>query len=426
MASIKINGGKTLNGEINVSGNKNAVLPILAATLLTDEKITLYNVPNILDVKNMLETAAHLGVDVNFSNKKLELQAKTIKHTAIPKHFCNLTRTSLLFTGPLLIREKKASFWPPGGDVIGRRRLDAHFYGLTTMGAKLSSTEHPYTLTADEITGKDLFLDEASVTATEHIMMTAVLAKGTTFIRNAAAEPHVQDLAEFLISMGADIKGHGTNTLQINGVSKLHGTEYTISEDHIEAGSFLALVAATGGGIKINGITPKHYWMTRRIFEKFGVHFEFENNSIIMPQGQELIIKPDFANAIPVISDGPWPQYPSDMMSCTIVMATQAQGNVLFFEKMFESRIYFVDNLIRMGANAIVCDPHRVVISGPAKLRATEMSSPDIRAGMALLIAALCAKGTSIIHNANIINRGYESVIEKISNLGADIESIKM
>ena len=426
MASIKINGGKTLNGEIKVSGNKNAVLPILAAALLTDEKITLYNVPNILDVKNMLETASYLGVEVNFNNKKLELQAKKIKNTSIPKHFCNLTRTSLLFTGPLLIRAKKASFWPPGGDVIGHRRLDAHFYGLTTMGAELCFTDPPYSLTAKKITGKDLFLDEASVTATEHIMMTAVLAKGTTFIRNAAAEPHVQDLAEFLISMGADIKGHGTNTLQINGVSKLHGTEYTISEDHIEAGSFLALAATTGGGIRINGISPKHYWMTRRIFEKFGIHFEFDNNSIVMPQDQQLIVKPDFANAIPVVSDGPWPQYPSDMMSCTIVMATQAQGNILFFEKMFESRIYFVDNLIRMGANAIVCDPHRVVISGPAKLRATEMSSPDIRAGMALLIAALCAKGTSVIHNANIIHRGYESVIEKISKLGADIESMKI
>jgi UDP-N-acetylglucosamine 1-carboxyvinyltransferase len=422
MKSIKINGGKPLNGEINVSGNKNAVLPILAATLLTDEKITLYNVPDILDVKNMLKTAEYLGVEVNFNEKVLELQTKNIKHTKIPKSYCNLTRTSLLFTGPLLIRTGKASFWPPGGDVIGRRRLDAHFYGLTTMGAKLISPDLPYSLTAEKIMGKDLFLDEASVTATEHIMMTAVLAEGTTFIRNAAAEPHVQDLAEFLISMGADIQGHGTNTLQINGVSKLHGTKYTISEDHIEAGSFLAMAAATGGGIKINGITPKHYWMTRRVFEKFGVNFQFEKNSIIMPQGQQLVIKPDIANAIPVISDGPWPQYPSDMMSCTIVMATQAQGNVLFFEKMFESRIYFVDNLIRMGANAIVCDPHRVVISGPSKLRPTEMSSPDIRAGMALLIAALCAKGTSIIHNANVINRGYESVIEKISKLGADIE----
>jgi len=423
MGKFRINGGKPLNGTISVSGNKNAVLPMIAASLLTDETVTLKNVPDIIDVDNMLETASFLGTDISRNKSTLVLNAKNLKDNSIPKHLCDRTRTSLLFTGPLLLRTGGASLWPPGGDVIGRRRLDSHFYGLTTMGASLLTENHPFVFKAKRISGKDLFLDEASVTATEHIMMTATLASGVTFIRNAAAEPHVQDLAEYLNSMGADIRGIGTNTLEIHGVEKLHGTTYTVSEDHIEAGSFLAMAATTGGGITLNGISPKNFWMTRRVFEKFGIHFEFENNTLIMPPNQKLEINPEFSNAIPVISDGPWPQYPSDMMSCTIVMATQTCGNVLFFEKMFESRIYFVDNLIRMGANAIVCDPHRVVISGPTQLRPTEMSSPDIRAGMALLIAALTAKGISVINNANIIKRGYEAVVDKITALGGDIES---
>lgn len=424
MNSFQINGGKKLTGEITLSGNKNAVLPMIAASLLTDEKIILHNVPDILDVRNMLEAASHLGVEIAQDGGTLQLQAKEIQESNIPKKLCNLTRTSLLFAGPLLVRTGKASFWPPGGDVIGRRRLDSHFYGLTTMGAELASEDHPFELEAEKIIGKDLFFDEASVTATEHIMMTATLAEGDTVIRNAAAEPHVQDFAEFLVGMGAEISGIGTNTLEIKGCKKLHGVEYTVSGDHIEAGSFLAMAAATGGGISINGTTPRHYWMIRRVFERFGIHFELESNQIIMPEGQSLEIKPDLDNAIPVISDGPWPQFPSDMMSCTIVMATQAKGTALFFEKMFESRMYFVDRLIRMGANAIVCDPHRVVISGPAKLRPMEMSSPDIRAGMAMLIAALCARGTSTIHNSSVIARGYEAIVEKITALGGDMQEI--
>lgn len=424
MNSFQINGGKSLSGEITLSGNKNAVLPMIAACLLTDEKIILHNVPDILDVRNMLEAAVYLGVEVNQHGETIELQAKSIRESAIPRKLCNLTRTSLLFAGPLLIRTGKASFWPPGGDVIGRRRLDSHFYGLTTMGAKLISKDHPFELAAGDIIGKELFFDEASVTATEHIMMTATLAKGDTILRNSAAEPHVQDFAEFLSAMGADISGIGTNKIEIKGCEKLHGVEYTVCGDHIEAGSFLAMAAATGGGITIKGTSAKHYWMIRRVFERFGVHFEFDSDHIILPPGQKLEIKPDLDNGIPVVSDGPWPQYPTDMMSCTIVMATQAKGTALFFEKMFESRMYFVDRLIRMGANAIVCDPHRVVISGPSKLRAMEMSSPDIRAGMAMLIAALCAKGTSTIHNSSVIARGYESIVEKITSLGGDLTEI--
>ena len=424
MNSLKINGGKCLSGEIMLSGNKNAVLPMIAASLLTDEKIILHNVPDILDVRNMLNAAAYLGVEITHKKGVVSLHAKKIFRTDLPQNLCNLIRTSLLFAGPLLIRAGEATFWPPGGDVIGRRRLDPHFYGLTAMGADLISENHPYTFKTTGMSGRELFFDEASVTATEHVMMTAVLAEGDTVIRNAAAEPHVQDFAEFLLAMGADISGIGTNTLKIRGCSKLHGVEYTITGDHIEAGSFMAMAAATGGGITIKGIIGRHYWMMRRVFERFGIHFEIDSDKIILPAGQPLEIKPDLDNAIPVISDGPWPQFPTDMMSCTIVMATQTKGTVLFFEKMFESRMYFVDRLIRMRANAIVCDPHRVVISGPTKLRPVEMSSPDIRAGMAMLIAALCAEGTSVIHNSSVIERGYESIIEKITSLGGDLKEV--
>ena len=424
MSSFLIEGGNQLSGTLSVSGNKNAALPIIAASLLTDEKIIIHNVPDIIDVNNMLKIAKNLGVTVSKSGNTLQLQASNITSTKIPKDLSTSIRTSLLFAGPLLVKCGHAEFWPPGGDVIGRRRLDAHFYGLTTIGAKIISERTPFILEATQLKGKELFFDEASVTATEHIMMTAVISSGTTIVRNAAAEPHVQDLALFLRSMGADISGIGTNTLTIVGKRKLHGTEFTISGDHIEAGSFLVMSAITGGELTINGITPKHYWMLRRIFEKFNITMEIEGETIFLPGNQNLKIKPDLGNAIPVISDGPWPQYPSDMMSCSIVMATQSQGTVLFFEKMFESRLYFVDKLINMGANAVVCDPHRVVITGPAQLVANEVSSPDIRAGMAMIIAALSATGKSIIHNSDIISRGYESIVKKISSIGGNIEKI--
>ena len=419
---IEGSGGKPLGGEITVSGNKNAILPMIATTLLTDEEIIIHNVPNIVDVNVMLEIAKSLGTEVIHEGSTLKLKTTTIKHNTLSRKNCTKIRTSLMFTGPLLIRTGKATIWPPGGDVIGRRRLDSHFYGLQTMGAEILSESIPYNFEAKEpLQGKDLFFDEASVTATEHIMMTAVLAKGQTIIRNAAAEPHVFDLGELLVKMGAKITGLGTNTITIDGVERLYGTEHTVMGDHIEAGSFLALAAATGGEIKINGTRPRHYWMMRRVFERFGIHFTLKPNHIFMPGGQHLKIKPDFGNAIPVVADGTWPQYPSDMMSCTIVMATQTKGTVLFFEKMFESRIYFVDKLISMGANAIICDPHRVVISGPARLLGSEISSPDIRSGMALLVAALAAKGKSTVYNTQVISRGYEHIEHKIEALGGKV-----
>lgn len=423
MDSFSIEGGAKISGEIRINGNKNAALPMIAACLLTDEEVILNNVPDIIDVNVMLQAAEELGAEVSFSNNQLRIKAANFTTTDISHELSAKIRTSMLFVAPLLVRCGKVSLWPPGGDVIGRRRLDAHFYGLGGLGATIEADQLPFRFSASQrLVGKDLFLDEASVTATEHIMMAAVCADGITHIRNAAAEPHVTDLANLLNSMGATITGLDTNTLIIEGVEQLHGTEHTVVEDHIEAASFMSMAAATGGEIKLTGIHSRNYWMTRRIFERLGVEFELEPNSIYVPGGQEMVIKPDFGNAIPVISDGPWPQFPSDMMSCSIVMATQAHGTALFFEKMFESRIYFVDRLIRMGANAVVCDPHRVVISGPAKLRGITMSSPDIRAGMAMVIAAMCADGTSTIQNAAMIQRGYEGLKTKIEFLGGKIK----
>ena len=428
MKTFNIEGGNRspIGGKVRVSGNKNAVLPMIAAALLTDESVTLRNVPRIVDVDVMLKIAESLGVETHFVGNTLTLRTVMIKSTDISREDSTKVRTSLLFAGPLITRARKASMWPPGGDVIGRRRLDGHFYGLKSMGVEIGYEDKLFEFKArSRLVGRDLFLDEASVTATEHIMMTAVLAEGRTYIRNAASEPHVCDLGKFLNKMGANISGIGSGTIIIDGVEKLHGVEYEVGGDHIEAGSFLCLSAATGGELTIDGIATKNFWMTRRIFERFGIAFEMypDLGRIFLPGGQSVQVQTDFGNAIPIISDDTWPQYPSDMMSCTITMATQAKGTVMFFEKMFESRIYFVDKLISMGATAIVCDPHRAVISGPCLLSGTDLSSPDIRSGMALLIAALCAKGKSSIHNAEMIERGYENLENKILSLGGKISS---
>jgi UDP-N-acetylglucosamine 1-carboxyvinyltransferase len=422
MNTFIIEGCSHLKGEINVSGNKNSALPIIAASFLTDEELLIENVPNITDVRNMLEIASALGASANFAKGRLRIRAKSVKTTQIPKNLCSKIRTSILFVGPLLARCGSAKFANPGGDGIGRRRLDAHFYGLRCLGAKLAAGgAEDYFIKAPLLRGRELFFDEASVTATEHVMMTAVLARGRTIIRNAAAEPHVRELGELLSEMGALISGLGTDTITIDGVEKLHGAKWKIRADHIEAGSFLALAAASGGDITVKGVTLGNFWMTRRVFEKFSVKIDLRENFARVSCGQKLKIKPDVSGATPIISDGPWPQYPTDMMSCSIVMATQAMGSVLFFEKMFEARMFFVDRLISMGANAIVCDPHRVLITGPSVLRGMEMSSPDIRAGMALIIASLCAKGRSTIRNADVILRGYENIVGKLESVNAKI-----
>ncbi len=424
MQSLIVTGKSITGGSVKVSGSKNAVLPMIAALLLTADKATLRNVPDILDVRTMLEIAASLGAEYTFENNVLQIQTPQILTSAVDRESCSKNRTSILFAAPLLARTGQAVLYPPGGDVIGHRRLDGHFYGLIKLGAVMVDDPAVYRFEAKEgLNGRELFLDECSVTATEQIIIAAATAKGTTILSNAASEPHVCDLANMLNQMGAKISGIGSNTLEIEGVPLLHGVDYTVVSDHIEAGSFLALGVAAGVPVEVTGTTRRHYWMLHRVFEKLGVNVELRQDSLFLPGGQTPEIVSDFGGHIPQISDGPWPQYPSDMMSCTIVAATQCRGTVMFFEKMFESRIYFVDRLISMGANAIVCDPHRVVISGPAKLRAVEMSSPDIRAGMAMVIAAACASGTSRINHAEIIYRGYENLTGKLAALGMEIKS---
>ena len=425
MQSLRVKGGAEIRGSVTVSGNKNAALPMIAALLLAEEECVLRNVPDILDVRTMLDIAGELGAEFSFKNHVLKFRCRDIRTTKVSREMCSRNRTSILFAAPLIARCGAAELFPPGGDVIGRRRLDGHFYGLIKLGSAMSGDETYRFHAPGGLFGRELFLDEASVTATEQILIAAVTAKGKTTLYNAAGEPHVQDLAQLLNAMGGRITGAGSNTIEIEGVEKLHGCDYTIAGDHIEAGSFLALAAATGGELTVHGTAPRHNWMLRRVFERLGVAMELYSDRIIRPGGQQPKIQCDFGGHIPQISDGPWPQYPSDMMSCSIVAATQCTGTVMFFEKMFESRIYFADRLISMGANAIVCDPHRVVITGKAQLHAVTMSSPDIRAGMAMVIAALCAKGTSTIHSAEVIYRGYENLCAKLTAIGAEIEELR-
>ncbi|MBW2735152.1 MAG: UDP-N-acetylglucosamine 1-carboxyvinyltransferase, partial [Deltaproteobacteria bacterium] len=403
MSRFVIHGGKPLSGTIDAGGNKNAILPMLAATLLTDEEVVLENVPDIRDVAGMLEILHHLGAQISRDGDVLRIRTADLKQTEVPWDLCEKTRTSFLVVGPLLTRTKRVKVHPPGGDVIGRRRLDAHFYGFRLLGVDVDEDEFVFRAPR-RLSGAMIFFDEASVTATEHIMMAATLAEGTTVIRNAAGEPHVQDLARLLQKMGAKIEGIGTNELSIEGVDKLHGAEHRVCSDHIEVGSYLALAAATGGEITVRGTSRGHYWMINRVFERFGLELRLERDQVVLPGGQTPQVQQDVGCQTPRVDDGPWPQFPTDMMSPMIVLATQAEGTILFFEKMFESRMYFVDPLIRMGANIIVCDPHRVVITGKSRLRGQTVRSPDIRAGMALIIAALCAEGRpSIVQNAEVV-----------------------
>lgn len=424
MSKFVIHGGKALSGAIDASGNKNAVLPMIAATLLSDEAVTLENVPAIRDVTAMLEILAELGAQVSRTATSVTIRASSVTKSEIPRPLCERVRTSFLLVGPLLARLGRARVFAPGGDAIGRRRLDAHFYGLRCLGATVNEDELEFTA-PKRLVGRVIFFDEASVTATEHILMTAVLADGETTILNAACEPHVQDLGLLLERMGARIEGLGTNTVTIRGVERLHGATHRVVSDHIEVGSYLALAAATGGELLVRGTVKSHYWMINRVFERLGLELELGKDSIRLKGGQVPRVHADAFGAIPRVDDGPWPQLPSDLMSALLVLATQAHGTVLFFEKMFESRMYFVDPLVQMGANIIVCDPHRVVVSGRSPLKGSTMRSPDIRAGMALLIAALCATHRpSTIHAAEIIDRGYEHIEDKLIGLGAKIERI--
>jgi UDP-N-acetylglucosamine 1-carboxyvinyltransferase len=421
LSRFVIHGGRPLQGEIRASGSKNAVLPMIAAALLTDEEVVLENVPSIRDVDVMLEIASQLGADVSRIGDKIAIRAANLEQQTLPADLCERVRTSVLFVAPLLHRLGRAKLHPPGGDGIGRRRLDPHFYGLRQLGVSVDEMEFEFKV-SEELEGATIFFDEASVTATEHILMAAALTKGTTTIRNAASEPHVMDLAQMLCSMGAQIDGLYTNTLTITGVERLNGTTHRVVSDHIEVGSYLALAAATGGGITIHDTVRGHYWMMHRVFERFGIELDIKSDRIVMPSGQTPRIQPDAGGAVPHVDDGPWPQFPTDMMSPFLVLATQSEGTILFFEKMFEGRMYFVDPLVQMGANAIICDPHRVIITGPSKLHGQTVRSPDIRAGMAMIIAACCSTGRPcVVQNAEIVDRGYDRVEEKLQALGADI-----
>lgn len=420
MARFIIHGGRRLGGTHAPSGNKNAALPMLAACVLTDEPVTLANIPLIDDVRAMLAILDGLGVAVDLHGHAVTLCARGLRRSRLDPELCRRVRSSILFAGPLAARLGRATLAPPGGDVIGRRRLDTHFDGLRALGIEAEGGRQ-YTFRRRRLEGAAIVLDEASVTATENIMMAAVLAKGRTVLFNAACEPHVLDLGLLLNKMGARIAGLGTNRLEIEGVERLSGAAHEIEPDTIEIGSFVAAAAATGGELNVAGVPFEPMWIIGKAFQKLGLRMDLDGHALHVPPRQRLRVQRDFGAAIPKIDDGPWPMFPSDLMSVSIVAATQAHGSILFFEKMFESRMYFVDYLVGMGAGIVVCDPHRVLVTGPSRLHGTHMASPDIRAGMALLIAALCAKGESIIDNAQSIDRGYEGVDAKLRALGADI-----
>jgi len=421
MSRFVIRGGTPLRGELTAGGNKNAALPIIAATLLTDEEVVLENVPQIRDVLSMLAILEHLGAEVDQDGDRVRVRAADVRQTEIPWELCEQTRTSFLYVAPLLARCGRARVCPPGGDLIGRRRLDPHFYGLRLLGAQADDETFEFSAPR-RLRGQQLFFDEASVTATEHLLMAAVLAEGTTTILNAASEPHVQDLVQLLVSMGARIDGLGSNTLTVEGVERLGGAHHRVISDHIEVGSYLALAAATGGELTVHGTARRHYWMMRRVFERFNLELELGPDHVRLAGGQTPRLRREAGNAIPRVDDGPWPQFPSDMMSPMLVLATQAEGTVLFFEKMYEGRMWFVDPLVQMGANLVVCDPHRVLVLGPSQLHGSTVRSPDIRAGMALIIAALCStRRPCVVQNAEVIDRGYEQLEDKLRALGADI-----
>ena len=420
--SFVIEGGRALNGTIRASGNKNGALPILAACVLTDEPVRLTNVPHIRDVETMMELIADLGADVEWAaTNEVRVHAGSLSSHELDAELASRIRASFLLAGPLLARAGRAVVPPPGGDVIGRRRLDPHIHALTELGAHIDLNGR-YEMHTDGLRGTHIFLDEASVMATENAVMAASLTRGQTVIGNAACEPHVQDLCRFLLSLGARIEGIGSNVLRIEGVQRLRGGEWSIAPDHIEVCSFVGLAAVTGGAVTIEDVVPEDLRPIAPALTRLGIHVELRDSALHVPAGQELVIQDDLGGQIPKLEDGPWPAFPADLTSIALAVATQARGTILIFEKMFENRLFFVDKLVSMGARIILCDPHRAVVTGPARLFGQQMASPDIRAGMAMLIASLCAEGTSTIGNVGEIDRGYERIDERLRALGAQIE----
>jgi len=419
-----VEGGHKLRGAIEPSGNKNSALPIIAAALLTDQPVTLENVPRIRDTETLVELIRSVGASAEWRGRnRLTVHAKQIRAADLDPDLCARIRASILLAGPLLARCGELTLPPPGGDVIGRRRLDTHFLAFEQLGATVTQTDR-LEFKCTRLKGADVFLDEPSVTATENALVAAVAAHGTTYLRNAASEPHVQDLANFLVALGAKIDGIGTNTMVVHGPATLGSTSYSIQPDHIEVGSLIGLAAVTRSPLRIVRAGVEHLRSIRMGFERLGIVCEVAGDDLIVPSDQTLKIKDDFGGHVPKLEDQPWPAFPADLMSIAIVTASQCEGVILMFEKMFESRMFFVDKLISMGARIVLCDPHRAIVAGPSKLRGASMISPDIRAGMAMLLAAVCAEGRSTINNADQIERGYERIDERLNALGARITRV--
>jgi UDP-N-acetylglucosamine 1-carboxyvinyltransferase len=425
MEKFIIEGGRPLKGTFQPAGNKNEALPVIAATLLTDEPVILKNMPDVSDAHKMMEIAAAIGADVTRINStEWKIQAGHIKNSEPDHRLASEIRGSFLFAGSMLARHGQVSLPSPGGDKIGRRRLDTHILALEKLGAKMDLGRKFYKMETTGLVGQDIFLDEASVMATENAVLAAVLAEGKTILNNAASEPHVQGLCRMLNAMGAAISGIGSNLLTIEGVKKLHGCEHTISNDHIEIGSIIGLAAATKSEITITHTNPKDLRMILLVFDRLGIRVEIRGQDLFIPGNQSLEIASDVDGAVPKIDDAPWPGFPADLTSIIVVSATQCKGMVLIFEKMFESRLFFTDKLVSMGARIILCDPHRAVIHGPTPLHGELITSPDIRAGMALLIAALSAEGTSTIQNIKQLDRGYQFIDKRLNALGAKIQRV--
>ncbi|HEY7503723.1 MAG TPA: UDP-N-acetylglucosamine 1-carboxyvinyltransferase [Gemmatimonadales bacterium] len=417
-----VRGGRPLRGTVRPAGNKNAALPILAATVLADGVVELDNIPRIRDVETMLALLQDLGAQVEWSaTNMVKVDTHALRPKPLDPGLCARIRASILLAGPMLARFGAVTLPPPGGDVIGRRRVDTHFLALEQLGASVTVGDR-YELEGKSLVGADIFLDEPSVTGTENALMAAVMAKGRTVLRNAACEPHVQDLARALVAMGAHIEGIGSNIYTIEGGHPLKGASYTIGPDHIEIGSFIGLAAVTNGEVVIDPVRGEDLRSTLLGFERLGIRPRVDGSRLTVSPDQERRVRPDLGGHVPKLEDGPWPAFPADVMSTTIVTATQCSGMLLVFEKMFESRLFFVDKLIGMGARIVLCDPHRAVISGPSPLKGGTVESPDIRAGMAMLLAALAAEGSSTIHNVGQIERGYERIDERLRALGAEIE----
>ncbi len=426
MYEYEIEGGFPIKGTIRASGNKNAALPCIAAALLTDKSVVIRNVPEIEDTGVMLNILQSFGAKVKkLDTNTWQIDAVDITRSDIPAELSKKIRASILFAGPLVARTGKAIMPPPGGDVIGRRRLDTHFLALEELGARVSA-DRKFEFTANKLKGAEIFLDETSVTATENAVMAAVLAEGHTEITNAASEPHVQDLCNMLNMMGAKISGVGSNILQIDGVEKLGGCDFTIGPDFMEIGSYIGLAAATHGSITITGIREKDMRPLRIAYSKLGIKWDIEGETLTVSENQDLKVNTDLGGMIPKIDDSPWPGFPPDLTSIMTVIATQVEGTVLIFEKMFESRMFFVDKLISMGARITLCDPHRAVVTGPSSLHGDHLVSPDVRAGMAMVIAAMAARGTSRISNVYQIERGYEHLVERLQSLGGHIQRVNV